>query len=253
MSLLGLDVGTSGCKALVVDEAGNVRGQAYREYAMLSPEPGLAELDPEQVWTAVKAVIRQVASDAGREVRAISVASFGEAFVALDGGGRVLSNSLLYIDPRGADEAERLSRSMDERAIHALTGTTAHAMYSLPKMMWYRNNRPQLHARAWKYLLFSGFVLFRLGAEPHTDHSLAARTLAFDVVGKTWAEALLGHADIDRGLLGDPVASGMPVGRLRPELATELGLPSGVLLVSGGHDQPCAALGAGAVRAGAPG
>ncbi len=118
-------------------------------------------------------------------------------------------------------------------------------MYSLSKILWLKRNEISTYRRAWKFLLLADYTLFRLGAKPHTDYSLAARTQAFDVVRKVWSSDILGLADIDENKLGEPVQSGTVVGELGRKLADELGVPAGALLVAGGHDQPCAALGSG--------
>lgn len=251
MVLIGLDIGTSGCKATLADLNGQVISQAYREYPLHSDQPGWQEIDPEQVWSAVREVIA-AAVDAHMKspVRAISVSSFGEAVAAVDANGRTLGRSMIYIDSRGIAEAEEIKAHLGDDQVLAITGTTVQPMYSLCKIRWLKKNRPDVYARTWKFLHFSGFVLFRLGAAPATDYSLAARTLAFDIRKKAWSDVMLAAAEIDREKFGEPVQAGTPVGTINPALAGELGLPPGVMLVAGGHDQSCAALGAGVIRPG---
>jgi xylulokinase len=250
-SLLGLDVGTSGCKATVVAADGRVLGTGYQEYAALSTPDGGAELDAEVVWAAVRTVLaRSLAPGLARGVRAISVSSFGETVVPIDRAGRALRPGILYFDRRGGEAAERLGRRLGPDRILALTGTAPHPMYSICKIMWLREHEPELYARTWKFLFFADFVLFRLGAPPCTDHSLAARSMAFEVVAKRWSPELLAAAEVPADRFGEAVPSGTGLGRIAPGLAAELGLAPEVLLVAGGHDQACAALGAGAIRPG---
>lgn len=249
MGLLGLDIGTSGCKATIIDFDGNVRAEASAEYPLLSPQPGWQELDPVVVWESVKRVIAGVtAGYRGEAVKAMSVSSFGEAVTPVDPDGNVLNNSLIYIDPRGREEADCLERRLGTEKVLRIAGTAIHPMYSLCKIMWLKKHRPEVYVRTWKFMLYADFVLFKLGAKPHTDYSLAARTLAFDVVKKHWSEEILAAAEIDPAKFCEPVQSGTIVGEVSAEIADELGLHRGVTLVAGGHDQPCAALGAGVIH-----
>lgn len=249
MSLLGIDIGTSGCKATLIDEEGNCLGQAHREYSLISRHPGWQELDPDEVWTAVREVVK-IAVSACREgaVLAIGVSSFGEAVIAVDRSGKVLCNSMIYIDIRGLEEAEFLKSRLGTEKILSITGASVHPMYSICKIMWMRQNQPELYAKTWKFFLFADFILFKLGARPHTDYSLAARTMAFDIIKKQWSPEILGAADVEEDKFGEPVQAGTVVGTISSESAAELGLPRNCLLVAGGHDQPCAALGAGVIH-----
>jgi len=249
MSLLGLDIGTSGCKATIIDYEGNVKGQAYQEYSLITPNPGWEELDPDLVWKSVQLVIKKSLDGyKGEGVKAISVSSFGEAVVPIDRDGNVLHNSIIYIDVRGQEEAAYLRNRLGNEKILGITGTLAHPMYSICKIMWLKNYRPEVYNKTWKFLLFADFILFKLGAKPHTDYSLAARTMAFDIINKRWSPEILESAEVDENKFGGPVQAGTVVGELSKEIAEELGLPKDVILVAGGHDQPCAALGAGVIR-----
>ena len=250
--MLGIDVGTSGCKATVVDADGRVLGSGYREYPVSRPAPGWAELDSGTVWAAVQAVVAQSLGDpgAGRAVQAISVSSFGESVVPIDREGRALRPGILYFDSRGTEEAALLGTRLDPGRILAITGIALHPMYSISKLMWLMRHDPGLFDRAWKFLYFADLVLFRLGAPPGTDYSLASRSMAFDVVAKRWSPEILRAAGIDGGLFGEAVPSGTVLGRIARDQAEALGINPEALLVAGGHDQACAALGAGAIRPG---
>ena len=252
MSILGIDIGTSGCKATVVDAEGLILGRGYQEYAVSRPAEGWAELDAEAVWAAVQVVVTQSLADAGigPGVQAISVSSFGETAVPIDRDGRALRPGILYFDSRGKDEAAVLGERLGPGPILEITGIALHPMYSICKIMWLKRHEPMLFQRVWKFLFFADLVLFRLGAPPVTDHSLASRSMAFDVVRKRWSPEILGAAGIDGALFGDAVAAGTVVGRVAKDLAGTLGLNPEAVLVVGGHDQACAALGAGAIRPG---
>lgn len=250
MCLLGLDIGTSGCKATIIDVEGNITGQAYKEYWLLSLYPGWQELNPNLVWDAVKEVIvKALSGHKGEKIKAVSVSSFGEAVTPIDSNGKVLDNSIIYIDPRGQEEAEFLKNKLGQDRILEITGVSIHPMYSINKIMWLKRHKPEVYKSTWKFLLFADFILFKLGAKAHTDYSLAARTMAFDVINKRWSSEILDAADVDVSKFGEPVQAGTVVGQISWNIAEELGLPRNLLLVAGGHDQPCAALGAGVIKA----
>jgi len=247
MLFMGIDVGSSGCKASVMDETGQVRCFAAREYAFTYKD-GRCELDAEMVWDSVLSAICELGKLGDlTELRTISVTSFGEMFVLLDENKMSLAPSISYEDPRGEEELAGLG---NPDRIYKITGATPDAMYALPKLLWIKKHQPEVYNKA-KYLcMFADFILFKLGAEHHTDYSLAARTLALDVTSKCWSKEILDLAGVDAALLGNPVASGTRVGALNSDLAKQAGIPDGILLLAGGHDQPCAALGAGVIQGG---
>ncbi len=251
MSLLGIDVGTSGCKATILNNEGVVLGSSYKEYSMASPAAGWQELDPRLVWASVKEVISKALSQhSGDQIAAISVSSFGEAAVPINNKGEPIYNSIIYIDTRGEEEADYLKQRLGNDKVLSIAGTSIHPMYTICKIMWLKKHKPEVYANTWKFLLFADFILFMLGAKPHTDYSLAARTMAFDVTKKEWSKDILDCAGVSADKFGEAVQSGTIVGKISTAIANEIGLPKHVLLVSGGHDQPCAALGAGVVKAG---
>lgn len=249
MCLMGIDIGTSGCKATIIDFEGNIKGAAYKEYSLITPFTGWQEIDSNLVWISVKEVIiKAISQNKGEEINAISVSSFGEAATPIDYKGNVLNNSIIYIDCRGQEQAEYLKDKLGYEKILSITGASIHPMYSINKIMWLKQNLPQVYKNTWKFLLFADFILFKLGAKPHTDYSLAARTMAFDVINKKWSSEILDCAGVDEEKFGEPVQAGTIVGQITLSVAKELGLSKDILLVAGGHDQPCAALGAGVIK-----
>lgn len=250
MLFMGIDVGSSGCKVSVVDEKGAVIHFAQRRYSFQYTD-GLSELNPNLVFEKVLEAIKDITNRCSiNELATLSVTSFGEMFVLLDENRNVLCNSISYDDRRGKAEAEDLLRDLGDDEVYKITGATISAMYSLPKLLWVKHNRPEIYKKAKKLCLFADYILIKLGAEYHIDYSLAARTLMFDVREKCWSKKILEYAGIEYELLSDPVPTGTVVGKIDSALAEELALPSNVLLLAGGHDQSCAALGAGIVQEG---
>ena len=251
MSWLGLDVGTSGCKAAAFDAAGRRLGYAYRAYAVTHPGPGLAELDSNLVLAECRAVVREVAAtaqQAGSPVRGLAVSSQGEAVTPVDAAGTPLANAQVSSDARAAGIAAEWQARRDP--LYAVTGHTAHPLFTLFKLIWLRRHQPELHARAAAFLCFEDLVHRHLGVAPAMGWSLAGRTMLFDVHRQRWDDALLAEAGIDATRLARPLPPGGEVGVIPAEAAATWGLPAGVRVVAAGHDQTVAALGAGVVRPG---
>jgi xylulokinase len=251
MSFLGIDVGTTGCKAAIFSETGKALAFAYDEYDMVQPRPGWLELDPRDVWARVRrTVAKAVGAAAGDPVTSLAVSSMGEAMVPVSRDGRTLGNSMLLIDGRGEEYLPLLSSGIGAEKLYRITGNILGIQFSLPKMMWMRDHAPEIYGGAWKFLLWSGFVSFMLGAEPTVDYSLANRTLLFDVDSCAWSKEIATVAGIDLSKLPDPVPAGTRIGIVAGPVANELGLAGGTAIVSGTHDQCANALGCGVTDAG---
>ena len=251
MSLLGLDIGTTGCKAVVFSVDGKPLAHAYREYGVMYPRPGRVEIDPNKVWHCATEVINEVASQVGGDpIKALSVTTLGEAFTPIAEDGSVLSNSITFFDNRGVEQTELWNHTLGKERVFQITGMPLHPGYSLPKLMWLKDEQPGIFSKAHKFLLYEDFAFFKLGLEPVTDYSLAGRTMAFDIREKKWSEEMFSIAGIDPGKMATPRPSGEVVGVIPASIAEELGLPKGTIAVTGGHDQPVNALGGGVISEG---
>jgi len=246
MSLLGLDIGTTGCKAVVFSLEGKVLSTAYREYPLLYPQPGWAELDMRLVLEKIKESIRQVSSQVKKDpVKALSISTQGEAFAPVDKKGNLLSHSPVSFDARGESFVQWWRKTLGAEKIMKITGQPLHPMFSLNKIMWLKENRPHIYSKTWKFLCCEDLIIYKLGLSPTIDYSLASRTMAFDVLKKRWSEEILSLVDIDKSLLSEVVPPGTIIGKIPQKIADDLSLSSKVMVVTGGHDQPCGALGAG--------
>ena len=244
----GLDIGTTGCKLTVFDEAGEKLGQAYREYPT-SRRSGAHEIDASDILSSVLEVLRELSGYP--DIAGIGVTSFGETFVLTDEEGRPLHRSMLYTDPRGKEQCRTLTDAKGEKAIAAITGLRPHEMYSLPKIMWMKENKPEIYAKAKHIFLMEDFVVFALTGTAQIDYSLATRSMAFDIRKLSWSEELLNLAGIDRRLFSRPVPTGTAAGTIRKSVAEATGLPETVQIISVSHDQIAAGIGAGVFDAGA--
>jgi xylulokinase len=251
MSLLGIDVGTTGCKAAVFSEEGHLLASAYEEYDNLRPEPGWAELDAVEVWGKVKKMVGEVASGVASDpIKALAVSSLGEAMVPVTEDRQVLGPSILNFDVRGEEYLESLGNVLPNDRLYQINGNTLGNHYGLTKLMWIKEHRPDLYERADSFLLWGSFVPFMLGAEPVVDYSLANRTLLLDIDRHVWSEEILELAGLDRAKLPDTAPSGTVIGAVSDGVASELGFPSNVAIVTGAHDQCANAVGCGVIQEG---
>jgi xylulokinase len=251
MSLLGIDVGTTGCKAAVFSADGRMLASAYEEYDVLRPQPGWAELDAADVWDRVQATIRRVSASPSDPIEALAVSSLGEAMVPVTSDREILGPSIVAnFDLRGTEYVDDLRARLDDERLYEINGNTPGTNYSLPKLQWIRDHLPEVHRRADIFLLWGSFVSAMLGSEPAVDYSLANRTLLFDLDGCGWSEEILELSGLDGARLPQTVPSGTPTGTVPPRIAGELGLPAGVTIVAGAHDQCATAVGCGAIQEG---
>lgn len=251
MSLLGLDIGTSGCKGAAYSVDGDIIATSYREYETLHLQPGWAELDSRQVWGSIQEVITDIAIRTTHDpITALSMSTMGEAMTPVSCNREILGNSILHTDTRGESYIAHLKAVMGQERFYRINPNILGPNYSLPKLKWIQEHQPDVYHAADKFLLWGDFVAFMLGCEPLTSYSHANRTLLFDIHKETWSEEILSLAEVDRKQLPHPVPSGTIAGTIDSRIADELHLPRGVQVVVGGHDQCCNSLGSGIYEAG---
>jgi len=251
VSLLGIDVGTTGCKTCAFSIEGDLLAAAYEEYDILRGQPGWSEMDVPRVWEKIKQTIRAVATQTRHDpVRAIAVSSLGEAMVPVTNDRRIAGPSLLNNDVRGEEFLDELRLRLDNARLYNINGNTLGNHYSLTKLLWLRAHRPEVWHAADKFLLWGGFVPFMLGADPVVDFSLANRTLLFDIAQAKWSRELIGGVGLEETRLPGLAPSGTAIGTISTAMADDLGLPHDVLLATGAHDQCASALGCGAILPG---
>ena len=246
---MGLDIGTSGCKAAMFDAEGALLALAQREYPLLTPHSGWAELDSEGVCDACLAVIGETAAARPDDpVIGLGISCQGEAFTPVAADGRILANGMVSSDVRAAPMVAPFSDTFGAQRLYQFTGHTPHPMFTLYKLLWLRENRPDIWRAAAKFYCFEELIQHRLGVEPAISWPLAGRTMLFDVRRHEWRPEILSAVGLEASRLAPPAASGTVVGAIARSVAKRLGLPDNVQVVAGGHDQPCGALGAGIVE-----
>ena len=246
--LIGIDLGTTGCKAVVYDEAGRALGESYLEYGLITLSATRVEQDPLAWWDltlqAVNAALDAAAADRGA-VRSLAVSSQGISFVLLDEADRPLGNAINWLDGRATAECDEILARYPAPQLSKLTGKRAAPFYVLPKLLWIRRHEPDKWRAGRRLLMGHDYLVYRLCGEHVTDHSMAGGTLLYDLGSLDWSDDILAAFDVSRQLLPTVHWAGTPVGALKPEVAERLGLRRDVIVVVGGQDQKCAALGAG--------
>ena len=250
MSYLGLDIGTGGCKAVVFNAEGKELAAAFREYSVIQLQPGWAELDSERVIEKCFEVIREVNAMVKEPVVAMSISSQGEAFTAVDAQGDTLCNAMVSSDSRAKELTKSWSEAFGAEKIYRITGHTPHPIFTLYKLLWLKNNRKEVWTSARWFLCFEDLFQLRVGLTPKISWPLAGRTMLFDVMNHCWSAEILASLGLESARLACPVPSGTIAGVIPVEKARELGFRDGVMVVAGGHDQTCGALGAGVTRPG---
>jgi xylulokinase len=251
VSYLGLDIGTTGCKAVAFDASGRQLAVSYREYPVLSTNQGWAELDSNLVCNSCLEVVREVASECHSDlVSAIGISSQGEAFTPVGANGEFLGNAMVSSDARAASIAHRWSEEFGRERLYEITGHTAHPMFTLFKLLWVRDNLPDVWQKARRFHCFEDLIHVRLGVEPAMSWPLAGRTMLFDVRKHEWSRTILDAIGLELSKLPRTLPSGSIVGRVPENVCKELGLAVDTIVVAGGHDQPCGAFGAGIRRPG---
>ncbi len=251
---IGVDIGTSGTKSLLVDPDGNILAEASTTYGVLMPKPMWTEQDPEDWWAATVKTIRSVVKQSRvkpAEVKAIGLSGQMHGSVFLDKSGKVLRPALLWNDGRTVDECAEITRLAGGRdelirmvANPALTGFTA------PKILWLRNKEPKRYEKLKTVLLPKDEIRRRLTGELATDVSDASGMLLLDVRNRCWSDELLGKLQLDKSMLGSVYESEQVTGSLRPEIAEKLGLTTACKVVGGAGDCAAGAVGNGIVRSG---
>lgn len=252
--LLGLDVGTTGCKAIVFDPEGNIRGYGFQEYNVIYPKAQWAEQYPETVWDCVKKVIREAIEKANvKMIKAMGVSVQGDAIIPVDENIRPLYPAILGMDYRSVKEAEECTEIFGDRYLFEKTGIRPHPMNSLTKILWLKRHRRGVYDKTYKFMTYADFILTKLGVDskdPVIDFTMASRTMAFDLEKRDWSRDILNKLDIEETLLSKPLPSGRVVGEISKMLAKEFNIDEGTLLITGGHDQTCAGIGAGLIKGG---
>lgn len=251
--LLGVDIGTSGAKALLCDTHGRVAATATASYPLSTPKPLWSEQNPADWWrgacTAIQSVLRSAGVE-GAAVAGVGLTGQMHGAVFLDDENRVIRPALLWNDQRTAAECDEITARVGAATLIELTGNPALTGFQAPKIVWLRNHEPEHFARVAKVLLPKDYIRWLLTGVAATDASDAAGTLLLDLRTRDWSDTVLNALDIPREWLPRVMEGPTVTGGLLPEVAALLGLPAGLPVIAGGGDNAAAAVGTGIVRRG---
>ena len=253
LAFVGVDIGTTGTKAVAYDQSGEALAQELREYPLRSPRRGRAEQNPEEILDAVLDSLSGVANALkarGLQVGCVSFSAAMHSLVALDGEGRPLTPSVTYADNRASKQARRIRTELDGLAIHRRTGTPIHPMSPLAKLLWFRETDPDTFEAAEKWVSAKEYVFSRLFGEFVVDHSVASAAGLFNLEHRDWDEGALRVAGVPPEKLSRLVPTTHVMEGLIPEYAGRLGLGRDTPFVVGANDGALANLGVGAVEPG---
>lgn len=265
MDAIGIDLGTSAVKLLLVNEKGEIRNTVTKEYPLSLPRPGWSEQAPEDWWDAVRAGMKELLRDFDpSRVAGIGCGGQMHGLVALDAADRVIRPAILWNDGRTSEEVDYLNNTVGKGKLSAWTGNIAFAGFTAPKILWMKRHEPENFARIAKIMLPKDYINYRLTGVHSCDYSDASGMLLLDVKGRPlrpaatsperggqcWSQEMLELCGVSQTLLPALHESWEPVGTLLPDVARELGLPPGVRVVAGAGDNAAAAVGTGTVTDG---
>jgi sugar (pentulose or hexulose) kinase len=248
--LAAVDMGTSGCKVLLFDPFGNIVSSGFIAYMNSQVPPDRVEQDPEVWWDAVCRASRQAMEGIRfpERVRAVAITGQRASAIPVDGKGTPLRPAIQTQDKRSTPQCERIRCLLGEDEIYRRTGLVIDPYFVAPKILWIKDEEKGVFAKTHKFLTVQDFVTYRLCGEFAIDFSQASRTMLFNIVSREWDSEILEGLGIPLEKVPTPYPSGSVVGGLTFEAAKAAGLHQGIPLVAAGGDQPCAAVGIGAVE-----
>lgn len=252
--LLGLDVGTTGAKAVLIAEDGQVLASATTEYPMSTPKPLWAEQNPEDWWQAAQQSFRKVLAAANvkpAEVKGIGLTGQMHGLVLLDKHGEVLRPCIMWNDQRTAAQCKAITDKVGAKQILELTGNPVLPGFTAPKIVWVREHEPEVYKKAAQVLLPKDYIRYRLTGDYATDVSDASGTSLLDVKQRAWSEEMLNKLDIKADWMPRVYESPEITGEVSKAAADVTSLKAGTPVVGGGGDQAAGAVGNGVVRPGA--
>jgi len=255
MLLLGIDVGTGGSRAVVINETGRIVASATVEHeSFASPQTGWAEQDPDDWWRASVAAIREVVSHdnvSPDEIAAVGLSGQMHGSVLLNDRDEVVRPALIWCDQRSDKQCEQITQQIGAEQLIKLTCNPALTGFTLPKMLWVRDNEPEAWQQVRSVLLPKDYVRFRLTGDKATDVADASGTLLLNVAERKWSDEMLAATEIDVSLLPTVFESPEITGTISSSAAELTGLRAGTPVVGGAGDQAGGAVGIGIVQPGA--
>jgi len=250
---LGIDTSTTSSKALLIDEEGKVVAVASSPHTLQTPHPLWSEQDPREWWEAVAVSIRSVLEKAGvggERIAAIGLTGQMHGLVLLDETGNVLRPAILWNDQRTQSQCDEIHQRIGKEKFIQITGNVALTGFTAPKILWVKENEPEVYAKAKHVLLPKDYIRYKLTGEYAMDKADGAGTVLFDLKSRNWSDEVLSALDIPREWMPQTFEGTQFTGHVTDEAASLTGLKVGTPVVAGGGDQAAGAVGVGAVKAG---
>ena len=251
--LIGIDIGTSGIKSIIIDRNGKVLGSKTAELRLSIPKPIWAEQNPEDWWNGTGDTLREVIKETNvnpEDIKGIGLSGQMHSLVIIDKNKKVLRPAILWCDNRTTPQREWITEKVGLENLKRLVSNPPLEGFTAPKIIWVRDNEPHIYEKIDKILLAKDYIRFHLTGEIATEVSDAAGTVLFDVKKREWSEDILNLLDIPKEYLPPCFESIDVIGRINKETSELTGLKKGTPVVGGGADNPCAAVGNGIVREG---
>ena len=251
--LLGIDIGTSACKVAVFDKEGKVLAAANGDYPVYYPQEGWAEQNPEEWWSAVCRATKETVQKAGiapAEIAGVGIDGQSWSAIALDKEGKVLTNTPIWMDTRAQETCERLNKEIGEDKIFEVAGNSLQPSYTTAKIIWYKENLPEVYEKIDKILQSNSFIAFKLTGAITQDMSQGYGLHCFDMKKGCWDEEMCRRLGIPMEFLPEICECDHVVGSVTAKAAAECGLAEGTPVVAGGLDAACGTLGAGVIHPG---
>lgn len=250
--LIGIDIGTSACKVTAFTASGTVIAQTNESYPVYCPQPGWAEQNPDEWWTAACKAIHTVLLKgvSAADIKGIGIDGQSWSAIAIDKNGKVLCNTPIWMDTRAKELCEKLKATIGEERLFATSGNSLQPAYTLPKILWYKHHLPQVYANTTKILQSNSFIVYRLTGVITQDPSQGYGLNCYVMKNGTWDFALCKELGVEPAFLPDIVPCHQVVGSVTAQAAQQTGLLAGTPVVAGGLDAACGTLGAGVIHPG---
>lgn len=249
--ILAVDIGTTGCKTIVFDKNGEDISQAYEEYESIYLSPNWIDHDPKTWLEATQNTIKETLEKLNydpEQISVIAVTSQRATFTPVNKKGKPLANAMLWQDKRAIKEAQLVKREIGNDYIYKKTGVNIDPYFTLPKLMWFRDNKKGKYKEMYRFLPVDSLIINYLTGEFVMDWTQASRTMLFDLDNFMWDYKLADKMEIDSDILPETIQPGAIAGYLKNKIADDLGLPADIPVIAAGGDQQCAAVGLGIIR-----
>ncbi|MFX1304754.1 MAG: FGGY-family carbohydrate kinase [Promethearchaeota archaeon] len=250
MYVAALDLGTTGCRTFIFDLVGTKIASDYQEWQSFYPSPSFVEQDAKIWWDSIKKTIEQAIKKSGvdkTEIVSLSVTNQRETIVPVDKDGNPLHNALVWQDRRTINQVEFIKNKIGIDKIYETTGLTIDPYFSATKILWFKDEKPEIYQKTHKFLLVSDFIIHKLTGRFCTDFSNASRTMLFDINKLKYSENIASELEIDLDKMPDAIQSGLDIGEI---ITDEVLFDKKTLVITGAGDQQSAALGVGVVSPG---